>query len=125
MPYITYEDYIETYQGSAIDSDSFGRIAMRASEEIDMMTFGRIRPAGLDSFDVDTQASVKLAACSLADALALIDAATDGTGIVTSSEKVGSYSFTTDAASLNGLLIKARARARSYLMPTGLLYAGI
>ena len=123
--YIAETDYTDTYKGTAIDSAIFDRIALRASDEVDKLTFGRVRRAGLDSFDADTQQAVKLATSAIAEALAQIDAATDGTGIAATSEKVGSFSVSIDAASLPALKADALTKARSYLIYTGLLYAGI
>ena len=123
--YIPSSYYSGTYKGAAIDSGSFDRIALRASEEIDEMTFCRVRMAGLSSFDADTQDAVKRATCAMAEALARIDTATDGTGIVTTNEKVGDFSYTIDAATINALKTDAIKKARSILALTGLLYAGI
>lgn len=123
--YITETYYTGTYQGAEIDSDSFARIALRASDELNRITFDHVRRAGLSSFDADTQEAVKLATCAIAEALAQIDAATDGTGITVTTEKVGSFSYSMDASSLAALKTEAMAKARSILLPTGLLYAGI
>jgi hypothetical protein len=123
--YIITTDYTELYKGAPIDDASFDRIALRASDEIDTLTFGRIRRAGLDSFDAKTQEAVKLATCAMAEALAQIDAETDGTGIVSTSEKVGGFSYTVDTASINALKVEAIKKARSLLWNTGLQYAGI
>ncbi len=123
--YITETYYNDTYKGPAIDSDVFDRIALRASDEVDRITFQGIRRAGISSFDTDTQTAIQMAACAIAEALAQIDTATDGTGIAVTSEKVGSYSYSTDAAGLTALKAAAITRACQFLLFTGLLYAGI
>ena len=123
--YITSSYYSGTYKGAAIDASDFDRIALRASDEIDALTFGRIRSAGLTSFDDDTQEAVMLAVCVMAEALYKIDDMTDGTGIAASSEKVGSFSYTVESGSLTAVRAEAVVRARSFLLNTGLLYAGI
>jgi hypothetical protein len=124
-PYITQTDYDDLYKGAAIAEADFDRIALRASDEIDKLTFGRIRSAGLDSYDDDVQESIKLATCAVAEALAQIDTATDGTGLAAGQEKVGSYSYSVDPQQLTTLKVAALTTACSYLRPTGLLYAGI
>ena len=123
--FITESFYTETYQGTPIDADVFDRIILRASDEINKLTFGRIRRNGLDSFDAGTQEKIMLSTCVIAEALAQIDTATDGNGIVTTSEKVGGFSYEVDAASINTLKVEAIKAARAMLMDTGLLYAGI
>jgi len=128
MAYEAYIDrtyYAETYQGTDIDTNIFDRIALRASDEVDKFTFRRVRRAGLTNFDDDMQAAIQLATCAIAEALAQIDVATDSTGMIAASEKIGSYSYTADASSLDKLLAKAKNKAMSYLLFTGLLYRGI
>jgi hypothetical protein len=124
-PYITQTDYTNLYKGVSIDAAKFPRIALRASDEIDKLTFSRVRRASLDSFDADTQEAVKLATCVMAEVLAQIDTATEGSGIVTTDEKVGDYSYSVDASQLSSLRVAALTTACSHLRMTGLLYAGI
>ena len=123
--YITTTDYTELYRGAPINAASFGRIALRASDEIDRLTFSRIRRTGLGSYTPDVQEAIKLATCTVAEALAQIDTATDGTGVATAQEKVGSYSYSVDAAQLSTLRVAALTEACAKLRMTGLLYAGI
>ncbi len=124
-PYITQEDYTALYKGTPIDAAVFPRIALRASDEIDKLTFGRIRLKGMSSFSSETQGNIKLAVCTVAEALAQIDTATDGSGIAATQEKVGSYSYTVDTQQITTMKIAALTAACSHLRPTGLLYAGI
>lgn len=123
--YIVSTDYTTTYKGTPIDSASFDRIALRASEVLDQMTLQQVRRAGLASFDADTQESIKLATCAIAEGLGQIDAATEGQGVLVSSEKVGSYSYTLDAGSMDKALQEAVDRAQGLLLYTGLLYRGV
>jgi len=118
--YIAEADYTATYNGQAIDTADFARIALRASDEIDRLTFNRIRRIGLSNFDTDTQDAIKLATCSITEALALVEKDTDG-GVVTTSEKVGSYSFSIDPASIEVLKADGIRRAKQYLWNTGLI----
>lgn len=123
--YINRAYYSETYQGADIDTYVFERLVLRASDEVDKLTFNAVRRAGLSTFDEDTQDAVKLATCAIAEALAQVEAATDGTGLMAKNESVGSYSYSTDGESLDKLLAKARSKAVAYLLFTGLLYSGV
>jgi len=123
--YIVSNDYTTTYNGSPIDSTSFDRIALRASDEIDKLTFNEIRRAGLSAYSEAIQEQIKLATCAIAEGLATIDTATEGTGVVTTSEKVGPYSYSVDADSLKKVMENAIEKAESFLLFTGLLYRGI
>lgn len=123
--YIVSMDYTNTYKGTPIDAASFDRIALRASEVLDQMTLHQVRRAGLTSFTADTQEAIKLATCAIAEGLGQIDTATEGQGILLSSEKVGSYSYTLDAGSVDKALGDAIERAQGMLLYTGLLYRGV
>ncbi len=123
--YIVSNDYTATYKGTPIASSDFNRIALRASDEIDRLTMNRIRTAGLSSFSAADQEKIKLATCAIAEGLSIKDTATEGTGVVTTSEKVGPYSYTVDADSLKKVMDNAIEKAESFLLYTGLLYRGI
>jgi|GEM_PF-4722392 len=49
--YISKADYTDTYNGASIDADIFDRVALRASDELDKLTFRSVRRAGLSTFD--------------------------------------------------------------------------
>jgi|AGTN01.3.fsa_nt_gi hypothetical protein len=126
--YITASYYTDSYQGVDIDASKFYRFALRASGEIDALTFSRIRKATgaeISGYDTYTQEAIQQATCVITEALALIDTATGGAGAITTAESVNGTSYTIDAESVKQLLPDARAKARSILLPTGLLYAGI
>lgn len=127
MAYEAYIDenfYNSIYNGAEIDSTVFSRIAKRASDEIDKLTFNRVRTEGLSSFSENIQEKIKLAVCAYAEMLSQIETATDGTGIRGTSEKVGSYSYLVDAQSIKDVLVDAKIKAKSFMVDTGLLYAG-
>lgn len=127
MAYTAFIDstfYTVTYQGADIDSSVFGRLAMRASDEIDKLTFGRIRRAGLSTYDSDTQEKIKLATCAMAEYLGVMDSATDN-GVVTTSESISGHSYSIDTNSLVTVKNNAIKTAKSFLMGTGLISAVI
>lgn len=123
--YITSEDYTGTYKGAPIAAADFDRFARRASDALDRMTQQRIRTAGLASLSAETQASVKLATCALAEGLYQVDQATGGTGVVASSEKIGSYSYNLAQDAVNQRYLDAGVQAMDYLVNTGLMYSGL
>ncbi|MEM5767584.1 MAG: hypothetical protein AAGU32_04760 [Bacillota bacterium] len=121
--YIDQIYYSDTYKGKPVDAADFPRLALRSSEQVDAMTFNRVRKAGLPTFDADTQTAVKNSVCAIAEALAAFEAHTDG-GVVTTSESVGGYSYTVNAESVASVMQSAIRVAAGYLADTGLLYAG-
>lgn len=123
--YIISTDYSGTYKGAPIAAADFDRFALRASDAIDKMTSQRIRTAGLASFDAETQDLIKRATCAMAEGLYQVDQATGGTGIVASSEKIGSYSYNLAQDAVNQRYLDASVQALDYLATTGLLYSGL
>lgn len=123
--YIVSADYSDTYKGIAIESSKFNQIALRASDEIDRLTLHQVRKSGLSSFSTADQEQIKLATCALAEALSIKDSATEGTGVITTSEKVGPYSYSIDKESLDQVWNDAIVKAENFLLFTGLLYRGI
>lgn len=137
MAYADYAYYTATYKGNAISATDFPRLAERASERIDYLTFNKAATISADD-------RVKKCCCAIAEQLALSDSAqsaiTSGiTSAITSggeitSETVGEWTVTkrsglsaadsaksyTDA--INAEIVNI---ARRYLLSTGLLYRGI
>lgn len=139
MVYADYDYYSNVYLGSAISSDDFPRMAMRASAFLDYATMGRAsKHANLDA--------VKMACCAVADDYQTIDTAralankslsasleatSGGTGEL-QSQSVGSWSKTyrsggSSASEALGVTANAQetlfATAAMYLAGTGLLRA--
>jgi hypothetical protein len=122
--YIDSEFYTNTYQGTAIDSAIFSRIALRASDELDNLTANIIRANGLSFYSEDAQEAIKLATCALAESLAQVDTATDSAGLMASSEAVNGYSYSgIDQTAVNASLNTARQQAWSYLQKGGFTQA--
>jgi hypothetical protein len=123
MAYSAYIDstyYTGTYQGTAIASADFNRIALRASDELDKLTVNVIRLNGLTSYSADAQEAIKLATCALAESLAQIDTATDSAGLMASSEHVNGYSYSgIDQTAITAALTAARQQAWTYLQRGG------
>ncbi len=117
--YIDYEFYQNTYGGSAIALADFQALAIRASHEIDRLTFERAADY-ID--DADYTEPIKLATCAVADAIQDINTRM---GQI-QSEKVGPYSVTYTPTPTDSLSTDARMSlaAKRYLARTGLMYRG-
>jgi hypothetical protein len=119
MVYADYTFYTSTYLGTAIAEPEFPRLALRASERIDALTFGRAAGVVDEAADADAIERIKKAACAVAEEIQKLEAS----GGAVQSERVGSVSVTyvsqaTDEA-------RYLAVAKFYLGPTGLMYRGV
>ena len=116
MAYATYEYYASGYRGNAIPETDFERLAERATEYIDYVTFGRSQ-AYEDAKDL-----LKKACCAVADAYFLID---HGGGVV--SETVGKISRNYAAGVSTAPTEEQRlyTAVSRYLLYEGLLYLGV
>lgn len=73
MAYADYEFYTTSYFGSVVPETDFSRLAERASDFVDTMTFDRL----VDGLPTDTRAQkrIKKAVCSLAELMYQIELA--------------------------------------------------
>ena len=121
--YADYTFYTTTFLGSLIASADFAQKALRASEEIDRLTFNRAATVISDDDDADLVALIKMATCAVAETLQTIET---GSSDSIKSESVGSHSVTygdsSDAALTNNQ--RKEKAARTYLGGTGLMYRG-
>ena len=142
MTYCDYEFYQTEYLGNVITEADFPRLAERASEKLDLLTFDRLSVsdgniAADTELDEKIQKRIKKAVCKLAELLGDIEAATDASrehgGMGVSSVSSGSESISYNNNSLVGAVMtdtKAQNRlfndiAAEYLAGTNLMYAGI
>lgn len=121
--YIDPTYYNEVYMGRAVDAAAFPRLALRASEQVDALTFGNI--GDIASQPADVQTAVKNATCIIVDGMASLEIYSDMGVISTSESASGAYSYTVDAASVRAAQSDVIARAKVTLRSTGLLYAGV
>lgn len=114
--YADFTFYSGTYKGAAIASADFPRLALRASEAIDQMTFDRTAAVVAASTDTATIAKVQMAVCAVAEQIQALE----GSGGAVSSEHVGNYSV----AYISQLSEDARLKkiAKRYLASTFLMY---
>lgn len=73
MAYVDYDFYTTSYFGSVVPKSDFPRVAERASDFVDTMTFDRLVD-GLPS-DERSQKRIKKAVCALADKIYELDLA--------------------------------------------------
>ena len=116
--YADFTFYTGTYLGNAITSTNFPRLALRASAEIDKITFGR---AAAET-DLTIIENIKMTCCAVAEEIQALES--DGAGI--SSEKIGTYQVTYNDKSkaAQGEDQRFEGAARLYLENTGLLFKG-
>ena len=92
MAYADFPYYQDFYLGSMIrDPTAFGRAAERASEYLDMVTFGRL----LDGVPAPWEDRIRKCCCALAEAIVTYQAygtgSAEGSGLKTA-ETIGAYS---------------------------------
>lgn len=116
MAYATYEFYRDSYRGNTIPQADFTRLSERASEYIDMITFGRAIEYE------DTKDLLKKACCAVAEAYQLNE---QGGGVV--AETVGKITRNYAAGISNTPTDSQRlyTAVSRYLLREGLLYLGV
>jgi len=122
--YATYTQYTNTYLGTAIASADFARLALRASSEIDRVTFNRAAAIVTAGTDTATIALIVSATCSVAEQIQTNEAEGGSDGI--QSEQIGSNSVTyaENSSKRFSNTKKIQDAARLYLESTELMFAG-
>jgi hypothetical protein len=121
--YATYSDYTGSYLGTAIASGGFGKLALRASAYIDLLTYNRAAAVVTAATDTATILLIKLATCAVADEL---QNAEIGAGEGIQSERIGnsSVTYTTNSYAQMTRSQRISKAAALYLASTGLMYRG-
>ena len=117
----TYADftyYDGTYLGVAIAETDFPRLALRASEIIDRLTYQRAAD------DTDNDIAIKNATCAVADVFKDIEDNGGSGGVA--SERIGDWSVAYGANSeqTKSPMSRYTTAASTYLGSTGLMFAG-
>ncbi len=117
MAYADFTYYEDTYMGVAIASSDFPRLALRASEQIDRITYQRA------ASDIDNEDAIKMATCAVAEIIQEIEEGGAG-GI--KSERIGdnSVSYGENSAKAQAAEVQFQNAAAIYLGGTGLMFAG-
>ena len=116
--YADYTYYSATYLGTAIASADFARLALRASEYIDQLTFGRAAD------DTDNETAIKNACSAVAEEVQRVEADGNADGIASESIGSNSVTYTANAYRSKSALSKYRQAAKTYLGDTGLMLPG-
>lgn len=117
--YADWDFYTSEYLGIAIAEEAaFRRLALRASGYVDRLTMGRARNAAARD-----AAPIRMATCAAAEALQAEDALRGGPQVT--QERLDNYSIHYEAVSAAEQQRRVRSAASLYLLPTGLLYAGL
>ena len=66
-PYVSKEEYKDSYNGSVIPDGDLERVLRQASRHIDSLTFNRIVAAGFDHLTAFQQETIKEVVCMQAD----------------------------------------------------------
>ena len=130
MAYADYKFYTKTFLGNVIAADDFPRLALRASERIDEMTYGRAAahfvPAPEIGDDLTAiQMAIAKATCALAEAIGQTEMGSGADGAPVRQERMHNYSVTYSQRTEAEIRAKENAAAAVYLAQTGLLYAGV
>ena len=118
--YVDYTFYNATYLGTAIPQASFARIALRAAEILDRLTFRRAED------DTTNTTAIKNASCAIAEVFYEIELSGGVGGSGIQSEKVGQHSVTYSgsAEALKPPMQRYLNAAATFLAGTNLLYQG-
>lgn len=137
MTYADFPYYQDFYIGTAItEAGTFRQAAERASDYLDMVTFGRL----CDGIPPEYDTQVKRCCCALAEAICLYqmngtDSADGGGAYPKTQETIGAYSVSYAGVSSSisalldgdtaGLQDYLHSIAMKYLGRTGLLFRGV
>ncbi len=118
--YADYTYYSETFLGTAIALADFERLALRASAQIDRLTFDQAAAIITANTDTAKVAAIKMATCAVAEAIQSVEASPE-----VSSERVGQHSVTYNIGKPVSEQTRLTDAARLWLAPTGLMYRGV
>jgi hypothetical protein len=122
--YVTYQYYTDTYLGSVIASTLFAQLALRASAQIDVLTFNRTAAIIAAATDAATIDKIKMATCAVAEELQTQAANGNADGIQSESTGNNSVSYATNSVKMKSSVQKLADQASLYLSSTGLMFRG-
>ena len=113
--YADFEYYTQEYLGNQIKEEDFPRLALRAGEYLDEVTFDRITSLN------PVPQEVKKACCAVAELELRLESQEEGK----SSETVGSYSVHWEPGRGEALSATRYQAAAEHLGQTGLMWPGV
>lgn len=118
MSYADYAHYSTVYLGNAIAEADFPRLALRASAQIDRITFGRA------ATDTDNETAIKNAMCAVAEEIQRQEQSDNVDGVTSESQGRYSVSYGANSSKSRTNTQKISDAAKLYLEDTSLMYAG-
>ena len=125
MPYVTQDDYLNTFHGEPVDNADFPSLLDRAVEIVEEMCMYQIRPELMDTYGVDTQERIRKAICAQIEYLDANGGSDMDNGTDLQSAGLGKFNYSR-ASGVGGSTKQPiyAPRALRILTPTGLLYRG-
>ena len=118
MAYADYTHYTDVYLGNAIAEADFPRLALRASAQIDRLTYNRA------ATDTDNTTAIKNAMCAVAEEIQRQEQSDNVDGITSESQGQYSVSYGTNSNRARSNQTKIVDTAKLWLETTGLMFAG-
>ena len=124
MAYATYSYYTSTFLGTAIAEADFPRLALRASAQIDRVTFNRAAAIITANTETDNVTAIKMATCEIAEEIQRQESASNVDGVTGESQGQYSVSYGANSNRSKSNQSKIETAARLWLENTFLMFGG-
>lgn len=118
MSYADFTYYSTEFLGNAIAEADFPRLALRASAQIDRLTYNRA------ATDTDNTTAIKNAMCAVAEEIQRQEQSDNVDGVTSESQGQYSVSYGTNSNRARSNQTKIVDAAKLWLETTGLMFAG-
>lgn len=122
--YATFSYYQSTYLGTAIAEADFPRLALRASAQIDRVTFNRAAAIITANTETDNVTAIKMATCEIAEEIQRQESAANVDGVTSESQGQYSVSYGANSNRSKSNQSKIETAARLWLENTFLMFGG-
>ena len=122
--YATFSYYQSTYLGTAIAEADFPRLALRASAQIDRVTFNRAAAIITADTDATTVAAIKNATCEVAEEIQWQESAANVDGVTSESQGQYSVSYGANSNRSKSNQSEIETAAHLWLENTFLMFGG-
>jgi len=122
--YATYSYYTSTFLGTAIGEADFPRLALRASAQIDRVTFNRAAAIITANTETDNVTAIKMATCEIAEEIQRQESASNVDGVTGESQGQYSVSYGANSNRSKSNQSKIETAARLWLENTFLMFGG-
>lgn len=124
MAYADFTYYEDTFLGTAIAETDFPRLALRASAQIDRVTFNRAAAIITANTETDNVTAIKMATCEIAEELQRQESASNVDGVTSESQGQYSVSYGANSNRSKSNQSKIETAARLWLENTFLMFGG-